>query len=199
MNVDHDRRNQIIGLVVGILVGVGLILGIHRVLTDNHHSGSGCPMEQDNSTETAEVFLYGTIGGDYSDPNRDCWREYEIQPVLDELGVSYFNPVVDNWTEIDAEKEAYAIANAETLVMVITANHPSIGSLAESGWALLSAIERDQTIIAYIADEQANEDSQRARKIVLSQARTLAPDIDQFILVDSVDEVVNELYKLYQN
>jgi hypothetical protein len=160
---------------------------------------SGCPVKVDNSTEDAQVFLMGTIGGAYEDPNRDCWREDFVQPVLDELGVTYFNPVVSNWTEESAEIEARVIAQAETIVMVITASHPSIGSLAESGWAVLSSIERGQTIIIYIAPDSANEESWRARQIVLSQARPLAENLDNVIIVDSLYGVVAALREHYRN
>ena len=160
---------------------------------------SGCPVEVDRSTENAQVFLMGTIGGAYEDPNRDCWREDVVQPVLEDLGVSYFNPVVSNWTEENAEIEARVIAQAETIVLVITAKHPSIGSLAESGWAVLSSIERGQTIIIYIAPDSANEESWRARQIVLSQARPLAENLDNVIIVDSLDGVVAALREHYRN
>lgn len=158
---------------------------------------SGCPADFENTTEHAQVFLMGTIGGAYSYPNRDCWREYIIQPELDQLGVTYYNPVVEEWSEENAREEAEAIANAETIVLVITQNHPSIGSLAESGWAVVSALERNQTVILFIANEQENADSLRARKIVLSQAKTLAPNIDQLIMVDNIGQVIDALYKLY--
>jgi hypothetical protein len=158
---------------------------------------SGCPVKVDRSTEDAQVFLMGTIGGAYEDPNRDCWREDLVQPVLDELGVTYFNPVVSNWTEENAEIEARVIAQAETIVLVITASHPSIGSLAESGWAVLSAIEREQTIIVYIAPDSTNEESWRARKIVLSQALPLVENIDNVIIVDSLDGVVAAIRQRY--
>lgn len=160
---------------------------------------SGCPLATTNSTEDAQVFLMGTIGGDYTDPQRDCWREYTVQPVLESLNVTYFNPVVSDWSEANAEIEARAIANAETIVLVITENHPSIGALSESGWAVLSSIERDQTIIIYIADESEDEASLRARQIVLSQARTLATDLDNVYLVDSLTAVNDTLTQIYSN
>jgi hypothetical protein len=106
--------------------------------------------------------------------------------------------VVSNWTEENAEIEARVIAQAETIVLVITASHPSIGSLAESGWAVLSAIEREQMIIVYIAPDSSSEESWRARKIVLSQARPLAENLDNVIVVDSLDGVVAALRQIYR-
>lgn len=160
---------------------------------------SACPVKINNSTEDAQVFLMGTIGGAYEDPQRDCWREHIVQPVLDELGVTYYNPVVSNWTEENAEIEARVIAQAETIVLVITANHPSIGSLAESGWAVLSAIERGQNIIIFIDPKSTNEESWRARQIVLSQAPSLAGNLDNVQIVDSIESVNNSLRSLYDN
>lgn len=167
-----------------------------------HFSGikpSGCPVDVDNSTENAQVFLMGTIGGAFEDPQRDCWREYAVQPLLDDLGVSYYNPVVSNWTEENAKVEAQVIAQAETIVLVITATHPSIGSLAESGWAVLSAIEREQHIIIFIDDNSSNEESWRARQIVLSQAPSLAEVYETVQIVESLDEVLIALREIYGN
>ncbi|MEM9953963.1 MAG: nucleoside 2-deoxyribosyltransferase domain-containing protein [Chloroflexota bacterium] len=177
-----------------------LLLSVLVLFIINHLKSrdiSGCPSDFTNSTDNAQAFLMGTIGGDYSDPNRDCWREQVIQPVLDELGVTYYNPVVENWSEENAREEAEAIANAETIVLVITESHNSFGSLAESGWAVLSAVQRNQTVIVYIADESDNADSLRARQIVLSQMIPLASSIDALIVTESLVEVTDALIDLY--
>jgi hypothetical protein len=181
------------------VLGILALLAAFALFSTFSAKPSGCPVEVDRSTEDAQVFLMGTIGGAYEDPNRDCWREDVVQPVLDELGVTYFNPVVSNWTEENAEIEARVIAQAETIVLVITAKHPSIGSLAESGWAVLSAIERGQSIIIYIAPDSSNEESWRARQIVLSQAYPLAENLDNVLIVDSLDELVAALREHYRN
>ena len=191
MTINQQKRFTIFALIIGMIFAVYLLHGMFQ------HQGSGCPAEFENTTENAQVFLMGTIGGVWSSPSRDCWREYVIQPELDKLGATYYNPVVEDWSEDNAREEAEAIKNAETIVLVITENHASIGSLAESGWAVLSAIERDQTIIIYIAKESDNADSLRARKIVLSQATTLAPNVDELILVESLDGVIEALNSLY--
>jgi len=192
MTKNQRNRFTLFLVVLSLIISVYLAQGLFQ-----QHNGSGCPADFENTTENAQVFLMGTIGGAWSDPNRDCWREHVIQPELDELGVTYYNPVMEDWSEENAREEAEAIKNAETIVLVITENHASIGSLAESGWAVLSAIERDQTIIVYIENASDNPDSLRARKIVLSQATTLAPSIDEFILVDDMDGVIETLRQVY--
>ncbi len=184
-----------ISLLAGILLGLLGIMLLKPLVVEE--PVSGCPVDQDNSTEDAQVFLMGTVGGAYEDPDRDCWREEVVQPVLDEFGVSYYNPVVSNWTEENAEIEARVIAQAETIVLVITETSPSIGSLSESGWAVLSALERDQTIIVYIDPNSDDEVSWRARQIIISQAPALAVRHAQVIWVDSLEEVVQALRTLY--
>lgn len=190
-----SRRTLGISPVAGVLLGLFGILLLNTLFASA--PVSGCPVDQDNSTEDAQVFLMGTVGGDYEDPNRDCWREDIVQPVLDELGVTYYNPVVSNWTEENAEVEARVIAQAETIVLVITETSPSIGSLSESGWAVLSALERGQTIIVYIDPTSDDEVSWRARQIIISQAPSLAAQHEQVIWVNSLDEVVQALRTLY--
>jgi hypothetical protein len=191
----RDNLKVILSVIVGVMIGLLIIYVLNSLFFNKRDKG--CIVEPDNSTEAAQVFLMGTIGGDYADPHRDCWREHIVQPVLDELRVTYFNPVVNNWSEENAEIEARAIANAETIVLVITSTSPSIGSLSESGWAVLSAVERDQTIIVYIEPESDDAESLRARRIVLSQARTLTVDIENLYLVDSLDAVVATLREIY--
>lgn len=181
----------LLGLALGLLIVFVLNWLLHR------GTQSGCPGAVDNSTEDAQVFLMGTVGGNYEDPNRDCWREYLIQPVLDELGVSYFNPVVSGWTEENAQIEARVIAQAEMIVLVITDSTPSIGALAESGWAVLSALERDQHVIVFIDPNSDHEESWRARQIVLSQALPLAASLEQVQIVDSLAAVAEALRRHY--
>ena len=190
-------QRTILPAIVGVVLGFLIIHLLSSILFPPLKSG--CPVEVDNSTESAQVFLMGTIGGAYEDPNRDCWREDVIQPILDELGVSYFNPVVSEWTEENAEIEARVIAQSETIVLVITETHPSIGSLSESGWAVLSAIERKQHIIIFIDPDSKNQESWRARQIVLSQAIPLAKNLDNVTLVNNLDGVVHALREIYAN
>lgn len=191
------RRNLVAFVLVGILLGVAIIMLLNLLL--HLAGGDPCPASRNHTDENAQVFLMGTIGGAKSDPGRDCWRESVVQPMLDTLGVTYYNPVVEDWSPEEAEKEARAIASAETIVLVISPDYPSIGSLSESGWAVLSALERNQTIIAYIAPSSDDADSARARSIVLSQARPLAVRFERLLLVDNLRAVNGALKRLYSD
>lgn len=90
-----------------------------------------------------QVILFGAIGGG--------WREQWIIPVLDELGVTYYNPIQeDGWTPEAGDREADVMAHCETIVMVINKTSPAFTSLAEAGWAALGAVQRRQHFILQI-------------------------------------------------
>jgi hypothetical protein len=90
-----------------------------------------------------QVVLFGSIQGD--------WRERHIIPVLTELNVTYYNPVQpDGWTHHSGDIEAEYMARCETVVMVFTRHLPAFAALAESGWAALGCVERNQHFILQI-------------------------------------------------
>jgi hypothetical protein len=90
-----------------------------------------------------QVVLFGSIYGD--------WRENVIIPVLEELGVTYYNPVSETgWNKNLGDREADVMAHCETIIMVFNRTSPSFTSLAEAGWAALGAHVRGQTFIMQI-------------------------------------------------
>lgn len=143
----------------------------------------------------ADVFLMGTAGS-YNDPNRSMWRE-PIKAALTGIGVSYFDPVVPTWNEEAAKREAEALATAKILILAVTADTSGVGSLAESGWLVASAMMRDQWVAIWIdtsyegqrltqgtqairrdmlkqkGPDSIEDASRRARKLVNSHARKL--------------------------
>lgn len=93
---------------------------------------------------TEQVALFGSISKDKD------WRKQLIIPLLEELNVSYFNPVVDKWTPDLAKKEAAIMAQAETIVMVFDDTSPSFTGLAEAGWAAVGVAQRGQHFVLYV-------------------------------------------------
>jgi hypothetical protein len=96
----------------------------------------------------AEVFLMGTAGK-YDDPKRSMWRE-PIKVACAKAGVSFYDPVVPEWNDEAMRREFEALTQAKVITMAITANTSSIASLAESGWAALSAVQRKQAFGLYV-------------------------------------------------
>ncbi len=94
-----------------------------------------------------QVVLFGSIFPD--------WREDHIIPVLEELGVTYFNPRLPGgwWYPEHGDQEAYFMAHCETIVQVFTTALPSFTALTETGWAALGAHLRGQTFIMQIDED----------------------------------------------
>jgi hypothetical protein len=90
-----------------------------------------------------QVALFGSIGGE--------WRERYVIPVLIELGVTYYNPVrPSGWTRESGDIEADRMARCETVVMVFNRTLPAFTALAETGWAALGCVARNQNFILQI-------------------------------------------------
>lgn len=97
---------------------------------------------------TADVFLMGT-SGKFDDPKRSMWRE-PIKAALIKHRITFFDPVVPEWNDAAMKREVDALRTAKIIVLAITADTAGIASLAESGWAALSAIYRKQAFGLYI-------------------------------------------------
>lgn len=136
---------------------------------------------------TIDVFLMGTAGN-RSDPNFDNWRE----PIIDALskrGFTAFDPVVDVWDEAADAAEKIAFKEARVLAMAIRVSTEGYGSLAETGWAALSATLQDRPFILCV-QMFSNElhplakELNRPRKLVLSRYEDLASVTRHVLVVD---------------
>ena len=112
----------------------------------------------------ADVFLMGTSGS-FNDPNRSLWRE-PIKAECAKWGIECFDPVVPVWNEDYGKIEVEALQKAKVLVMAITSETAGVASLAESGWAVLSALMRRQHVGLYIAPDYQGEKSTRSTLMV---------------------------------
>ena len=158
-----------------------------------------------------QVVLFGSMSGG--------WRERDIIPVLDRMGVTYFNPAVGgDWTPEMGKREGEAMANAETILMVFTNDLPAFTGLAETGWAALGASQRGQLFILcllpnpfeekvpwYLAwspyvqriTRLYNHYAKSSRFLVREHAAKFSnPNIR---LVDSIEEAVSVLRERYTN
>ncbi|HLY28601.1 MAG TPA: nucleoside 2-deoxyribosyltransferase domain-containing protein [Aggregatilineales bacterium] len=161
-----------------------------------------------------DVFLMGTAGS-YNDPKRSMWRE-PIKAECAKIGVTCYDPVVPTWDEETGRLEVEALHKARILVMAITDETPGMASLAESGWAVASALLRKQAVGLFIdpayqgerttlstmmvridnllntnpSAESFADTSRRARKLVISHATSLLtqfPDTTLYMAKDLAD------------
>lgn len=157
-----------------------------------------------------QVILFGSIRGG--------WRETHIIPVLDELGVSYFNPITGtDWTEDMGRREGEAMEHCETILMFFNDTSPAFGGLTEAGWAALRSHQRQQTFILCVQKEYTlsrpwwarvlpgagqwadmiEEYARRCRFLVHEHAQRLARDDPRLIVVETLDDVAAALRTLY--
>ncbi len=155
-----------------------------------------------------QVVLFGSIYGE--------WRERYVIPTLIELGVTYYNPVhPGGWTHEAGDIEAEYMAGCETVVMVFNKTSPTFAGLAESGWAALGCVERNQHFILQIdldlplsqppalsamkAGEELEKDLQgwatRARYLVYKHAREFKHP--RLHLAEDVPAVTARLREIY--
>ena len=101
--------------------------------------------EQNNSDVVVTVGLFGTCG-------TSTWREAFIAK-YEQLGIDYFNPMVDNWTIDCAVTEAHHLATDDIIVFPVTGETSGFGSLAEIGFAVGQALSGNsyRSVVLYIA------------------------------------------------
>ena len=83
------------------------------------------------------VFLGGTCASQYSDVG---WRG-DLIPQLNQFGIDYFNPVVEDWTPQDRENEEKEKELADVVLYVITPDQTGFYSFAEimdSVWSAMT-------------------------------------------------------------
>jgi len=146
-----------------------------------------------------EVFLGGScFGANEADKS---WRKGPtgVMSKLEQAGVSFYNPEVDDWSPELVEVEAAAKANAETLLFVIDPQTRAIVSIME---ALAYAGQgRDVVIVnlgniadgTVIAGQTVTgrelKDLNRAR----SYLADLVKDFSNTVVFDSIDAAVEYL------
>ena len=134
------------------------------------------------------VGLFGTV-------SESTWRESVIAR-LEAQGIAYFNPVVPDWTPAFAEVEAEHMASDRVIMLVITGEWESYGSLAETGWAALTAAKNGQTLLLVIQDHHGSPNSaaNRARALVRAHAQKAGVTV-----YADIDTAVTTAIKIFRN
>jgi hypothetical protein len=144
------------------------------------------------------VGLFGTC-----DKNR--WRD-QFMVKYDELGIEYFNPMVDDWHAGMVPLEAKHLAEDEIVLFPILGWSYAEGSLSEMGFGPLKAMRQNMnrsfvfyvetTLHERLTDPDRCKASLRSRELVLGHlAQTAAPNI---YVVRSIDEMLDVSIQVYQ-
>lgn len=155
-------------------------------------------MSDDNSGDVT-IGLFGTCGG-------SAWRDPFMRAYA-ERGIPFFNPQVEDWRPELAEREAWHLVHDELLLFPVTDETYAVGSLAESGFSVLSALRwnSNRFVVVYIAPDVGSElatsnpfaarESRRARQLVLAHLeKTHHPNV---FVVESLDAMLPVSLALY--
>jgi hypothetical protein len=144
------------------------------------------------------IGLFGTCGG-------SKWRAAFMEK-YEELGISFFNPQVENWKEEDAEIEAQHLADDKVILFPVTNETYGTGSLSEVGFSILNAIKLDdrrsfvvmiqKDLAPELDDPIARKESLRARSLVFQHLRKLR--LSNLYVVEKLDEMLDISIQLYR-
>lgn len=131
--------------------------------------------DQKYDAKKTYVGLFGTCG-------TTTWRK-EFISKFDALGITYFNPQVDDWNEEFAKTEAMHLIRDDIILFPVTKDTYGTGSLAETGFSIMQVLKSmehnknmHRKVIIMIEDDLdpklkednpvASKESMRARALV---------------------------------
>ncbi|MBU2721792.1 hypothetical protein HF568_00785 [Acidithiobacillus ferridurans] len=145
------------------------------------------------------VGLFGTCGA-------STWRSAFIARYQSE-DIRYFNPQVADWRPEYADIEAQHLARDEIILFPVTGETYGFGSLAETGFSILQALQADpiRNIILMVdevlnheleSDALAFQESLRARRLVNAHIRQL--NRANVFIVQDLAEMLRLSVELYR-
>lgn len=145
------------------------------------------------------IGLFGTCGN-------SNWRDQFIN-MYNQVGITFYNPQVPDWKSEDAAIEAEHLVNDEIVLFPVTNETYGMGSLAETGYSIMSAIRADNKryVVLYIdptvdaslveTDAWAAKESTRARALVLAHLKKINhPNV---FITKSLQDMMNLSIMLY--
>lgn len=125
------------------------------------------------------VFLGGTC-------NESTWRD----KLIEGLEISYFNPVVQDWTKDDKEKEDQIKDSADYNLFVFTPKHTGFFSFVEA--TLLAVKSSSRTVLCVLQDDDGTTFDEATKRSVDSTLTTLAEEgVKVFDSLDAVRTYLN--------
>jgi len=134
------------------------------------------------------------------------WRD-PFMAAYDAKGVSYFNPMVDNWHPGMVPLEAQHLAEDPIILFPILKDSYGLGSLSEVGFGPLRALRQnkyrsfvvlidDDVTDALKADALRAKDSTRGRALVKGHLKNMG--MSNLYLVETLDQMLETSLKLHK-
>ena len=129
-----------------------------------------------------KIFLGGTC-------NNSTWRE-ELMPMLDSIGINYFNPVVDIWDEHAQAEEILQRKTCDIVLYVITKELSGVYSIAEVTDDSNKIPDKTILCILYDGFDISQQNSLRAVANLVKNNGSM--------VVDSLDDIIKILKNKFQ-
>lgn len=158
-------------------------------------------MEQKH--EKVTIGLFGTC-------DNIKWRD-PFMSRYDQVGIAYFNPMVDNWHPGLVELENYYLRNSEVILFPVLSESLGTGSLAEIGFSINYVLRQitqgsSQFLVVLIDDgctdmrktEEERKRSIKDRALIKSKVKKMI-SFPNIVLVETLEEMYDlslELYRL---
>jgi hypothetical protein len=146
------------------------------------------------------IGLFGTCGD-------SSFRQGIFIPEYERLGITYFNPQVDDWQPELAAIEADHLAHDVVQCWPVLGSTYGTGSLAEQGYSVASSLRAptplpkfvipmiEQELDEALDNPVARKESERARKLAAAHlSNVTAPDV---FVVESLDEMLETSVQLF--
>lgn len=137
--------------------------------------------------------MFGTCGS-------STFRKDLFIPAYEKEGISYFNPMVDDWDPSLAEIEAEHLNTDQIVLFPILAESPGLGSLSEIGFSIAQAMKYDDRrdfvilIDKDVSEDLKNADPIRAKDSITMRALTRAhlqkTAMPNVYMVDTLEEML---------
>jgi len=144
------------------------------------------------------VGLFGTC-------DKHRWRDAFMQR-YQELGIEFFNPMVDDWHPGMVPLEAQHLAEDEVILFPILGWSYAEGSLSELGFGPLKALHQNRhRSFVFLVETELHErltdpdrckSSLRSRKLVLGHLKEL--DAPNIYMVGTLDQMLGTSIQLYR-
>jgi len=141
--------------------------------------------------EKKTVGLFGTCDG-------TDWRP-EFTQLYDTCGVTYFNPLRDDWSHENIPEENWHLNNDKIILFPVLSRSPGLGSLGEVGFSCAHCVSNpnhhliaiiDDTCTSKNVDSAVASASKSPRALVKSKLQVLDNKHKNIHLVDTLDNML---------
>lgn len=138
------------------------------------HSYASLNINVSEAPETKDKSLSVFLGGSC---NPTTWRTRLAIPLLDQYGLTYYNPQVEEWYEELVAEETFAKTHARCILMVIDKKTRAIVSMNEAIEYMVGKNNINQVVLVVVQDFEQDVENTKSTNDDLAIARSLVKEL----------------------